>query len=185
MTSVLLLLASPGAAAASEEAEEAAKFLGLPLWIWQLANLVLFVAVLLYFVAKPLGAAFRKRQEGIEERRREAEKKRAAVENLAAEIRTRTAAIEKEIVEIRSRGRADGEEAQRTLAERADAESERIRREAAEEIERRLASARAQLRSDAAALTATKATEILTHEITPEDRERLLDDSVSRLESSR
>ena len=179
------LTASSILAALAEEAEEAAKFLGLPIWIWQLANLVLFVAVLLYFVAKPLGAAFRKRQEDIEERRREAEKKRATVENLAAEIRTRTSAIEKEMVEIRERGRADGAEAQRALAERADAESERIRREAAEEIERRLAAARAQLRGEAASLTADKATEILAKEITPADRERLLDDSVARLEGPR
>lgn len=185
MTTLLLLLASPEAAAASDEAEETAKFLGLPMWIWQLANLVLFVAVLLYFVAKPLGAAFRQRQLQIEERRREAEKKRAAVENLASEIRSRTAAIEKEIAEIRSRGRADGEEAQRALATRADAESERIRREAGEEIDRRLATARAELRQAAAALTASKATEILAKEVTPEDRERLLDESVERLENTR
>lgn len=185
MTTLLLLLASPEAAAASEEAEEAAKFLGLPMWIWQLANLVLFVAVLLYFVAKPLGAAFRKRQEQIEERRREAEKKRAAVENLASEIRSRTAAIEKEIGEIRSRGVADGQEAQRALAERAEAEAQRIRREAGEEIDRRLATARAELRNAATALTASSAKDILSREITSDDRERLLDDSVSRLESSR
>ena len=185
MTALLLLLASPEAAAASGEAEEASRFLGLPLWIWQLLNLVLFVGVLLYFVAKPLGAAFRQRQLQIEERRREAEKRRAAVENLAAEIRARTAAVEKEIAEIRSRGRADGEEAQRALAARADAESERIRREAAEEIERRLASARAELQRTAATLTASTATEILGREITPADRERLLDDTVARLENSR
>lgn len=182
MTALLLLLATPESAA---EAEETALFLGLPMWIWQLANLVLFVGLLLYFVAKPLGAAFRKRQEEIEERRRDADKKRASVDNLAAEIRTRTAAIEKEMVEIRERGRADGEEARRALAERADAESERIRREAGEEIERRLASARAELRREAASLTAEKATEILAREITPADREALLEDSVARLEGSR
>ena len=182
MTALFLLLASPESSA---EAEETALFLGLPMWIWQLANLVLFVGLLLYFVAKPLGAAFRKRQEEIEQRRRDAEKKRASVENLAADIRTRTAAIEKEMGEIRERGRADGVEAQRALAERADAESERIRREAAEEIERRLASARDQLRRVAASRTAEKASEILAREITPADRERLLDDSVARLEGSR
>jgi F-type H+-transporting ATPase subunit b len=174
--------ASPILAMLADEAEEAAKFLGLPMWIWQLANLVLFVGVLLYFVAKPLGAAFRARQVQIEERRREAEKKRATVENLAAEIRSRTAAIDKEIGEIRERGRADGEEARRALAERADAESERIRREAGEEIERRLAQAFGELRRTAAALTASTATDILAREITPEDRERLLVDSVARLE---
>ena len=182
MTLVAALTASPILAVLSEEAEETAKFLGLPMWIWQLANLVLFIGLLLYFVAKPLGAAFRQRQEQIEERRREAEKKRASVENLAAEIRSRTAAIEKEMAEIRERGRADGEEARRALAERADAEAERIRREAGEEIERRLAAAVVELRRTAAALTASTATDILAREITPEDRERLLVDSVARLE---
>ncbi len=182
MTALAALAASPALAALSEEAEEAAKFLGLPLWIWQLANLVLFIGALLFFVAKPLGAAFRQRQLQIEERRQEAEKKRSAVENLAADIRKRTAAIEKEIVEISARGRADGEEARRSLAERADAESERIRREAAEEIDRRVAAAVAELRRTAAALTASTAKDILSREITPEDRERLLADSVARLE---
>lgn len=185
MTSLCALTASTALAALSEEAEEAAKFLGLPLWIWQLANLVLFVGVLLYFVAKPLGAAFRQRQLQIEERRKEAEKKRASVENLASEIRARTAAIERDIEEIRAQGRADGEEAQRSLAARADAESERIRREAGEEIERRLVAARAELRRTAAALTASSATEVIAREITPADRERLLEDSVARLEQTR
>ena len=183
MTAAALSL-SPILAVLAEEAEETAKFLGLPIWIWQLANLVLFVGLLLYFVAKPLGAAFRARQVQIEERRREAEKKRASVENLAAEIRSRTAAIDKEIDEIRQRGRVDGEEARRALAERADVESERIRREAGEEIERRLAQAFGELRRTAAVLTATSATELLAREITPEDRERLLVDSVARLEKT-
>ncbi len=183
MTAAALSL-SPILAVLAEEGEETAKFLGLPIWIWQFANLVLFVGLLLYFVAKPLGAAFRARQVQIEERRREAEKKRAAVENLAADIRARTAVIEKEIAEIRERGRADGEEARRSLAERADAESERIRREAGEEIERRLAQAVGELRRTAAALTTSTATEILAREITPEDRERLLVDSVAQLEKT-
>ena len=175
----------PAVIVLSEEAEEAAKFLGLPLWIWQTLNLVLFVAVLLYFIAKPLAAAFRQRQLDIEARRKEAEKQRDAVERLAADIRARTAQIERGIEEIRAQGRADGEEARRSLAERADAEAERIRQESAEEIERRLAAARAELGRAAADLTASAASEILAREITPEDRERLLAESVSQLEKVR
>ena len=165
----------------SEEGHEIEKFLGLPLWIWQLLNLVLFIAVLLYFVARPLSAAFRKRQVEIEERRQQAEKHRAAVDRLASDIRARTAKIEKDIEEVRSQGRADGEEARKALAARADEEAERIRKDATEEIERRIAAARVELRQAAADLTAGAATEILSREITPADRERLLADSVSRL----
>ena len=164
-----------------EEGHEASKLLGLPLWIWQLVNLVLFVAVLLYLVAKPLGDAFRKRQLEIERRRQEAEKQRASVERLASDIRERTAKVEREIEEIRKQGRADGEEARRALAEKADEEAARIRKEAAEEIDRRVVAARDELRRTAADVAGKTAAEILTREITSTDRERLLADGVSRL----
>ena len=166
---------------ASEEGHEASKFLGLPLWIWQVLNLGLFLAVLLYFVAKPLGQAFRKRQLEIEERRQEAEKQRASVERLASDIRERTAKVEREIEEIRKQGRADGEEARRALAAKAVEEAARIRKESEEEIDRRVAAARDELRRTAADVAGKTAVEILTREITSADRERLLADGVSRL----
>jgi F-type H+-transporting ATPase subunit b len=165
----------------SEEGPEASKLLGLPFWVWQLLNLVLFLAVLLYFVAKPLGDAFRKRQLEIEQRRQEAEKQRASVKRLAGDIRERTAIVEREIEEIRRQGRADGEEARRALATRAGEEAARIRKGAEEEIDRRVAAARDELRRTAADVAAKTAGEILTREITSADRERLLADGVSRL----
>ena len=184
-----LLLGLPAAARAallvSEEGHEASKLFGLPFWVWQLLNLGLFLALLLYFVARPLGQAFRQRQDAIEQRRLEAEKQRAAVEGLARDIRERTAKIEKEIEEIRRQGVADGEEARRALAERADEEVTRIRKDSGEEIERRVAAAREELRQVAADLTGSTAAEILTREITPADRERLLADGVARLKDAR
>ena len=169
----------------SQEGHEASKFLGLPLGIWQFLNLVLFIGVLLYFVAKPLAATFRKRQVEIEERRKEAEKQRASVDRLALDIRERTAKIEREIAEIRTQGRADGEEARKGLAARAGEEAERIRKDATEEIERRVAAARSELQQTAADLTAQSATDILSREITAADRERLLADGLSRLKGAR
>ena len=169
----------------SEEGHESEKFLGLPIWIWQFLNLALFVAVLLYFVARPLAETFRKRQEAIEERRREAEKQRASVDRLALDIRDRTAKIEKEIAEIRKQGQADGEEARRQLAARADEEAGRIGKDSVDEIGRRVAAAREQLRQTAADLTGKAAAEILAREITPADRERLLADGVARLKDAR
>ena len=168
-----------------EQAEHASRFLGIPLWIWQILNLVLFLVVLIYFVAKPMAAAFRKRQLDIEERRKEAEKQRAAVEKLSSELLERTRKIELEIAEIRKQGRADGEEARAALLARAAEEAERVRRDATDEIERHLSAAREQLRQSAADLTAAAATEILTREITPADREGLLADSVMRLKGPR
>jgi F-type H+-transporting ATPase subunit b len=168
-----------------EEAEHAATFLGIPLWIWQIVNLILFLAVLIYFVAKPMAAAFRKRQLEIEERRKQADRQRAEVERLSIEIRERTARLEVEIEEIRRQGIAEGESARAALSVRAREEAERVRRQAAEEIERRLTAAKMELRKVAADLTVTAAAEIVSREVTDEDRRRLLSESVSRVKGSR
>ena len=175
----------PAALLVSEEGEHAEKFLGLPLWIWQLLNLALFLGLLFYLLARPLTEAFRKRQVEVEERRKEAEKRRAAVDRLAADIRERTSRIEREAEEIRKQAVTDGERIRAELAQRAKDEAERIRKGAEDEIERRVAAARAQLRQTAADLTGTAATELLAREITEEDRRRLLSDSVSRLRDAR
>jgi F-type H+-transporting ATPase subunit b len=183
---VSLLAFSGGADAAlllQEEAAHAEKFLGLPLWIWQLVNLILFFAVLLYFVARPMTEAFRRRQREVEERNEQARRHRSDVQRLATEIRERTARLEREIEEIRSQGRIDGESARAALAERADQEAERVRAQAAEEIERLVVAARDELKRTAADVTGAAAAEILSREITPQDRERLLADSVERLKS--
>jgi F-type H+-transporting ATPase subunit b len=160
------------------------KWLGIPLTVWQLVNLVLFLAVLIYFVAKPMAAAFRARQLEIEKRAREAEHRRAEVDRLAREIEERTARLEREIEEIRRQGVQDGQSAREELVARADAEVERTRKEAQEEIARRLAEAKAELRQSAAALTAERASEILAREINADDRRRLIDDGVSRLKQA-
>ncbi len=175
----------PVAGLLSEEAEHAGKFLGLPLWIWQLLNLALFIVLLYKLIARPLTEAFRKRQAEIENRRKEAEKQRAQVQQLASDLRERTAKVEREIAEIRKQGLLDGEEARAALAARADEEAERIRKDAGEEIERRLADAKAELRRTAADLTAAAASETLAREITPADRQRLLAESVATLKDAR
>jgi F0F1-type ATP synthase membrane subunit b/b' len=169
----------------SEEGEHASSWLGLPITVWQAVNLILFLAVLVYFVAKPMSAAFRKRQDEIEERRREAEKQKAAVERLSADIRERTAKLEREIEEIRKQGVVEGQAERAELAARADEEVARVGRETTEEIGRRVAAAREDLKRAAADLTASTAETILAREINDADRQRLLTESVETLKASR
>jgi F-type H+-transporting ATPase subunit b len=171
----------PLALLAQEAEEHASRFLGLPLWIWQLANLVLFLGVLLYFVARPLAAMFRQRQLDVEKRLTEAKALREEAAQLGAQVKERLSRLDQEIEEIRSRGRADGETERAALTERADREVERVRKEAEEEIGRRLASAKQELRKTAADLTASVAHDMLSAQITDDDRRRLLDESVARL----
>ena len=161
--------------------EHAANFLGLPLWLWQLANLVLFLGVLLYFVARPMAAMFRQRQLDVEKRLNEAKALREEAAQLGIQVKERMSRLDREITEIRARGHAEGEIEQAALAERADREVERVRKEAEQEISRRLAAAKQELRKTAADLTAGVARDLLSAQITDDDRRRLLDESVQRL----
>jgi F-type H+-transporting ATPase subunit b len=171
----------PPALIATVETEHVADFLGLPLWIWQLANLIAFLMVLLHFVAKPLAEAFRRRQLDIAERLREAQERRAEAARLEAEIHERLVRVDRELEEIRAQGVAEGEAARASLLERAEQESERVRREAEQEIERRLVAAKKELRRAAADLTAAVARQLLAGEITEKDRQRLLEESLRQL----
>ena len=165
--------------------EEAAAFVGLPLWIWQIANLALFFGLLAYFVARPLAQAFRKRQEEVAARGREAERLRAEAGRLGAEIHERLSRLDRELSDVLARGSAEGEMERAALLARADGEAERVKRESIEEIERRLSAAHDALRQAAADLVARSATEIVAREITEDDRRRLLEEGVARLEASR
>jgi F-type H+-transporting ATPase subunit b len=168
---------------AQEAEEHAAQFLGLPLWVWQLANLALFLGVLLYFVARPMAAMFRQRQLDVEQRLAEAKALREEAAKLGAQVKERMSRLDREIEEIRARGHAEGETEKAALAERADREVERVRKEAEQEISRRLAAAKQELRETAADLTAGVARDVVAAQITDEDRRRLLDESVARLAS--
>ena len=156
--------------------------LGIPVVIWQAVNLIGFLAVLLYFVARPLTNLFRQRQLEMERRLKEAQDRRAEAARLEAEIHERMARLDRELAEIRARGVAEGEATRAELIRRAEQEADSVRRQAQEEIGRRLESAKAELRRVAAQLTATTAREILSGQMTEEDRRRLFEESVARLE---
>ena len=169
------------ALASAAQAEHAETFLGLPMWIWQLVNLIGFLGVLVYFVARPLAQAFGRRQQAVEARILEARQRRQDAARLETEIHERLARLDQDIAEVKARGLAEGESARTALLQKADEEAERVKREAELEIARRLAFAREELRRTAADLTASAALQRLSSEVNDDDRRRLLDEALSNL----
>ena len=88
--------------------EHGEKFLGLPMWIWQLVNLIAFLGVLGYFVARPLAQAFGRRQQEVEERIARARQRREEAARLETEIHERLARLDQDLAEVRARGLAEG-----------------------------------------------------------------------------
>jgi F0F1-type ATP synthase membrane subunit b/b' len=176
VTAALVLAAAP--AFAAEEEEAARKFLGLPVELWKLANLLLILGFLVYFLGRPFSQHFRKRRSDLDEALDRATTEREKAVALASEMTARLASLEKEIAEIRRRGNEEGEREKRAQIEAAARDAETLRRNAADEIDHRLAAAKAELARAAAALASDRAREVIASSITDEDRRRLLEESV-------
>ena len=175
----LLLLAAP--ALASPEKEAATTFLGLPVWLWKTANLLLFIGLLVYLLAKPMSRFFHTRREEIARQIADAARQREEAVRMKAEMESRVAALQGEIAALRERLRSDGERERGELERQGDAEAVRLLAQLDQEVARRIAEARTQLAGEAAQIAADMALELLERELTSADRERIFKRTLDRL----
>jgi len=176
---VALLLAAP--ALASSEAGAGATFLGLPVWLWKTANLLAFVGLLVYLLAKPMSGFFRARREEIGRHIAEAARQREEAVRMKAEMEGRIASLTGEIAALRERLRLDGEREKAELERAGEAEAARLLAQLDQEAQRRVAEARTALAGEAAQIAADLALELLERELTPADRERIFNRTLERL----
>ena len=166
-----LLLALP--AHASEEPASA-----LQAFVWPAVNLVLLIAVLVYFARKPLRAYFNKRRGKIQSELQTAADQLATAETTYANWQRRMIDLDGELEEIRATSRQRAEAERERIIEDARASAERIRRDAAAGVELELRRAREVLREEAAQLAIELAGERLAREVTDTDRDRLVDEFI-------
>lgn len=172
-----LALARPAAAAA----DPTATWLGLPAWIWMLANLILFFGFLGYFLGPPIARFLDARGRRIQEELDEARARRAEAAELQATLGAKIERMAEQIEEIRTRGEAEGRREHEALLAQAEREQERLLAQAQGEIDHRVAQARQELQDHTAALAARLARERLERELGPEERKRLFGRNLSRL----
>lgn len=181
-TALLCLMAAPLRAMAFAGGPEATeKFLGLPVDIWKTLNLVVILGVLVYFLGKPFNDFFRKRREELDERLEKAIQDRDEATRLLARMEERLGGLSEQVEQIRRRGVAEGETEKRLHLELAVREADELSRHAGEEIDRRLAVAKAQLARAAADLAADSAREMVGKMLQEEDRHRFFQESVEKV----
>jgi len=156
-------------------------FLGLPRLMWITLNLVLFFGAIIFLLAKPMSRFFRSRREEIGRQLAEADRQREQAARLKAEIEHRVANLEGEIAALRERLRKDGERDKEGLLRQADEEAARLLAQLDQDAQRRVGEVRQQLAQEAAAAAAEIALELVQHEITPADRERIFAATLERL----
>ena len=153
-------------------------YFGIPGWILKLANMALFVSVLIYFAGGPVKKAFRERGEAIRRANEEARERRERADQMASEIQARLAAIEVEVRSIQERAQAEGERQKRELMTAAEAEAQKILAAARAEVDNRLKHARTELTEFAGQLASERAEILLREKITEQDQTKLFRDSL-------
>jgi F-type H+-transporting ATPase subunit b len=175
----LLVLLHALPAYAADPSEE-----GLKVLLWPAVNLVLLIAVLVYFTRKPLQAYFEKRREDIHGELQSAADQLAAAETAYAKWQRRMIDLEGELEEIRETSKQRAEAERERIIEDARATAERIRRDSMAAVELELRRARETLREEAAQLAVELAGERLLREVTDADRDRLVDEFIDLIAST-
>jgi F-type H+-transporting ATPase subunit b len=165
----------------SEESHAAHGFLGVPTIVWQATNLVLFLALLVFLLKKPLGKFFADRRRQVEEEHRKAEADRRRAEELAKEIGARLSGIEVEISNLKSNAAVESQSEEKRLVVEAEAEAQRIVARGSAEIDARVREAKKELTAYAADLSVEMADEILKKSLTSEDHARLVNEGADEL----
>jgi F-type H+-transporting ATPase subunit b len=157
---------------------------GLQTLLWPALNLVILIAVLVYFARKPLQAYFEKRRSEIKGELQSAADQLATAEATYAKWQRRMIDLESELDEIRATSQQRAEAERERIIADARATADRIRRNATAAVELELRRARETLREEATQLAIDLASERLSREVTDADRDRLVDEFIDLIAST-
>ena len=167
------------------EQHEEKRYFGIPAWILQTANILLFIGVLFYLVRKPVGQMLKGRSDSIRTQLAEARTRREKAERLAEDIQSRLSQIETEVGSILQRARDEGDRQKKELMMAAEAEAQKILASARNEVDMRVKLARKELTEYAGQLAADRAEQILQGSMTEADRRKLFAEGLQGLSAEK
>jgi F-type H+-transporting ATPase subunit b len=150
--------------------------------IYQAGNFLLLLVVIFLLARKPVVAYFAGRRDQIKSDLEKAAALLAEAEARQSEIQARLADLESQLDEIRQLSKQRAEEESERILVRAREAAERIQSDALEASAQEVLRAQQQLRAEAAVLAVELAGEILNNEVSDADRQRLLDEFITRVE---
>ena len=147
----------------------------------RLINLLLFVGLMYFLLRRPLGEAFRTRQEGIRRDLLRAEEERRAAVAKLEEVEGRLARLDAEVEAIREQAQREAAEERERIERATEEEVRKIREQARREIESAAKAARAELRAYTAEQSVKLAEDMIRRDIRPEDDAHLIREYVEEL----
>ena len=151
-------------------------------FLFQLLNLAILLGVIVYFARKPLLEYLGGRRSQIQTDLDTAASLLSEAEARHQEIQEKLSELQSEVDTLQSQARARAEEESKRILAEAQRSAERIQSDASAAIDQELLRAQRELRSEAASLAVDMAADILSQQVGDADRERLLDEFISRVE---
>ena len=155
------------------------------LYIWTILTFVVLVVLLTKFAWRPLLDALDRRQESIRKSLDDARQARQELERLRTESTRILVEARTEADAIISRTRADAARAGEEMKVKARADAENIIRNAERQIELEASRAVETIRREAVDLSVAIASKLIQRNITKEDNERLIGETLHEIESKR
>src|SRR5919108_3968181 len=155
------------------------------LFIWTILTFLVLVGLLARFAWRPLMEALERRQTTIAKSLEDAQRARQELERLQRESAQMMASARGEAEAIVSRSRSDAEALREELKQKARAEAAAIVKNAERQIQLETARAVQQIRGEAVDLSVAIASKILRRQVSKEDNEGLIEETLKQVESRR
>lgn len=152
-------------------------------YVWKIVNFAILVFLLVKFGAKPMKGFLNSRTEMIKKSLDEAREARELAQRALNEVEDRLKSKDKEIEEILSSSRQSGEKEREALIKEGERMSQKLLEQAKSNIDFELNQAREAIKAEAAGIAMELAEKKLKDKLTEEDRKRLFDEALSRLEA--
>ena len=155
------------------------------LFIWTILTFLALVALLARFAWRPLLDALERRQTTIARSLEDAQRARQELERLQRDSQQLMMKARAEADAIVSRSRADAEALREELKQKSRAEAAAIVKNAERQIQLETARAVQQIRQEAVDLSVAIASKILRRQVSKEDNEALIEETLKQVETSR
>ena len=153
------------------------------LFIWTILTFLVLVALLARFAWRPLMEALDGRQAAIAKSLEDARRAQQELERLQRESLQMMASARAEAEAIVSRSRSDAEALREELKQKARAEAASIVKNAEKQIQMETARAVQQIRTEAVDLSVAIASKILRRQVSKEDNQALIEETLKQVES--
>ena len=148
---------------------------------WPVANFIIFIGILYYFLNQPLRDYLATRGSAIRKDLVEAAELRAAATAQLETIEQKLKALPGELDKLRARGAEEIKAEDARIAAQAAADRDRLLEQTRREIDLQLRLAKKEILEHAANLSVQLAAERIKKEVTPADQERLVDRYLSQV----